>query len=377
MATAALSPGDIASPIRSILSDFPRVHVRLGEVEGVELTRKRVQLADGEVGYDYLILATGVRHSYFGHDEWEPAAPGLKSLDDALEMRRRILLAFEAAETEADPAAQAALLTFVVVGGGPTGVELAGSIAEIARHTLARDFRRIDPQAARVVLLEAGPRILPTFSEELSASAVASLKRLGVEVRTGAPVTLVSRSEVRIGEQVLPTRTTLWAAGVVGSPLGRSLGVPLDRVGRVIVEPDCSVPGHPEVFVLGDLASFSHQTGKPLSGLAPVAIQMGKATAHNIWRSLKGEPRVPFRYQDRGTMATIGRAAGIAETGSLRLHGFLGWMAWLFVHLLFLIGFRNRLVVMVQWVWQYLTYKRGARLITGWKARLPRSGPRA
>jgi NADH dehydrogenase len=365
VATAALSPGDIASPIRSILRRHRSVQVRLDEVKSIDLARREVRLESGPFGYDYLILATGVRHSYFGHDEWEPLAPGLKSLDDALEMRRRILLAFEAAEKESDPAKRSALLSFVVVGGGPTGVELAGAIAEIARHTVARDFRVIDPTQARVLLLEAGPRILSAFAEALSARAQRSLERLGVTVRTGAAVTRLDTEGVWLKDELLPTGTALWAAGVAASPLAKSLGVALDRAGRVVVEPDLSVPGHPEAFVIGDLASFSHQTGKPLPGLAPVAIQMGKAVARSIANRGAGRPTEPFRYWDRGTMATIGRASGIAEVGKLKLWGFAGWMAWLFIHLLFLIGFRNRLLVMLEWTWLYLTFRRGARLITG------------
>jgi NADH:ubiquinone reductase (H+-translocating) len=365
VATAGLSPGEIASPIRSILRKAPNVHVRLGEVTRIDLASRQVLLADGALPYDYLVLAAGVSHSYFGHDEWEVFAPGLKTLDDALEMRRRILLAFEAAEREPDAAARAALLTFVVVGAGPTGVELAGAIAEIARHTLVDDFRNFDPTRAVVMLLEAGPRVLPAFPSELSVRAERSLRRLGVEVRCGARVTRITAEGIELGEERLPTRTALWAAGVTPSPLARTLGSPLDRVGRVKVAPDLSVPGHPEVFVIGDLAAAVDAAGRPLPGLAPVAIQQGKAVAVNVKRAVTGKPRLPFRYCDRGTMATIGRAAGVADIRGLHLGGLLGWLAWLLVHIVFLIGFRNRLLVMLQWAGSYLTYSRGARLITG------------
>lgn len=376
VATAGLSPGDIAQPIRALLRGAPNVVVRLGEVGQVDLSARRVCLDDASdaLSYDYLVLALGVRHSYFGHDAWETVAPGLKSLDDALEMRRRILLAFEAAETELDEAARRALLTFVVVGGGPTGVELAGSIAEIARHTLVRDFRRIDPTSARVVLLEAAPRILGGFDPDLSAKAEQSLRALGVDVRTGGQVTDVTAEGVVVEGHLLPARTVLWGAGVAASPIGRALGVPVDRVGRVRVNPDLSVPGHPEVFVIGDLACFTHRLDVPLPGLAPVAIQQGRAVARTIAAELLSTssgrpPREAFRYIDRGTMATIGRASGIAQLGAVRLWGLLGWLAWLFIHLLFLIGLKNKVIVLVNWTWSYVTFKRGARLITGAGAR--------
>ncbi len=363
VASAALSPGDIATPIRSLLRRWPHASVRLGDVTGIDIANRRVQLADGAaLPYDALILAAGVRHSYFGHADWEPFAPGLKSLDDALEMRRRILLAFEFAEV--NPAAQDELLTFVVIGGGPTGVELAGAIAEISRHAIARDFRAIDPTRARVLLLEAGPRVLPAFSEALSARAKRSLEKLGVTVRTDCAVTRVFAEGVEVGSEQIRSRTVLWAAGVEAAALARSLGTPLDRAGRVFVEPDLTLAGHPEVFVIGDLAAFT-QDGKPLPGLAPVALQQGKAAAENVLRGLRHEPLLPFRYKDRGIMATIGRAAGVAQRGRLRLSGFLGWVAWLFIHLLFLVGFRNRLLVLFEWAWDWWTYKRGVRLITG------------
>jgi len=366
VATAALSPGDIAEPIRAILRRHRNVRVLLGEADAVDAANHRVVLSDGRVlGYDYLVLAPGSHHSYFGHDDWEPLAPGLKSVDDALDVRRRILLAFERAEWEADPATREALLTFVIVGGGPTGVELAGAIAEIARHTVARDFRDIDPRRARVLLLEGGPRVLATYPTDLSARAEQSLRALGVEVRTDTRVTAITPAAVHVGEEVIPTRTVLWAAGVAASPLGRSLRVPLDRMGRVPVEPDLSVPGHPEIFVVGDLASYTHQTNAPLPGVAQVAIQQGRAAAENIVRSLRGQPRQPFRYKDLGLMATIGREAAVAEIGRLHLSGLVAWLAWALVHIVNLVGFDNRVLVLWQWAWAYFTFRRGARLITG------------
>lgn len=365
VATAALSPADIASPIRGILRRHRNVTVLLGEVTSVDTANRRLVLADGELAYDYLVLAAGAAHSYFGHDDWGRAAPGLKTLEDALEIRRRILLAFELAERERDPATRAALLTFVVVGGGPTGVELAGAIAEISRHALAKDFRAIDPTCARVVLVEAGPRIVPSYPEKLSIEGVRELRTLGVEVRTNTLVTSITPEAVHFGEERLPARTVLWAAGVAASPLARSLGVPLDRAGRVIVEPDLTIPGHSELFVIGDMAAFTHQTGKPLPGVCPVAIQEAHAVAANIERGLRGRAYRPFHYVDKGSMATIGRAAGLCWIGRLQFGGFLGWLAWLFIHIFFLIGFRNRLIVMIEWAWAYVTYQRGARLITG------------
>jgi NADH:ubiquinone reductase (H+-translocating) len=323
-------------------------------------------LADGRrLPFDYLILASGSVDQYFGRDEWARVAPGLKSVDDATAIRRRFLLAFEAAEQEPDPLRRAALLTFVVVGGGATGVEMAGSFAEIARHTLARDFRRVDPTQARVILLEGGPRLLPGYPEELSERAREQLQRLGAEVRLGAMVTDIGLNEVRVGDETIETRTVVWGAGVAASPLGSKLGVPTDRMGRVIVEPDLSVPGHPEIFVVGDLASYSHQTGSPLIGVAQVAMQQARTAAENVERSLRSAPRQRFHYRDKGTMATIGRAAAVAVIGGRKLSGLIAWLAWLFVHILFLIGFRNRVVVLLQWAWSYLTWQRGARLITG------------
>jgi NADH:ubiquinone reductase (H+-translocating) len=369
VATAALSPGNIAQPIRHILRGSPNVRVFLGEASAVDLAARRVVLADGDtLGYDFLILATGASHAYFGHDEWRPLAPGLKDIDDALEIRRRMLLAFEAAEREADPARRDALLTFVIVGGGPTGVEMAGALGEIARDVLVHDFRAIDPRQARIVLLEAGPRLLAAFAPPLAAAAARELAARGVEVRPATAVTRIAPGLVEAGALRIATETVVWAAGVTASPLARTLGVPLDRVGRVLVEPDLSVAGHPEAFVIGDVAAFRHDpatAGAPLPGLAPVAIQMGRHAARTILDAARGVPSRPFRYRDRGIMATIGRNAAVAESGRLRLTGFVAWLAWVLVHVLLLIGFRNRLVVMIEWAWAYLTFNRGVRLITG------------
>ncbi|HLC40170.1 MAG TPA: NAD(P)/FAD-dependent oxidoreductase [Methylomirabilota bacterium] len=370
VATAVLNPADIATPLRSIVRRLKQVSVILAEVEKVDLAGRRVALDRGEMTYDALILAAGASHSYFSHDEWELLAPGLKTLEDALEIRRRVLLAYELAERETDGAERQALLTFVVIGGGPTGVELAGALAEISRQTIARDFRAIDPTKARIVLLEGGPRILPTFPEDLAASADAQLRRLGVEVKTNSVVTRVTPDAVWVGGQQVRARAVLWAAGVTASPLARTLGVPLDRAGRVIVEPDLSIPGHPDAFAIGDLSCFMHQTGDPLPGLAPVALQQGRAAAENVWSRLRGEPTAPFRYKDRGSMATIGRAAAVGVIGKLHLTGTMAWLAWLFVHVLLLIGFRNRFIVLFQWTWAYCSWQRGARLITtAWRSR--------
>lgn len=365
VATAALSPGDIAYPIRAILNRQNNTRVLLAEATAIDAKNRKVILKDGEVEYDYLIIATGASHTYFGHDDWEQAAPGLKTLEDALEIRRRILYAFEQAERESDANRRKALLTFIVVGGGPTGVELAGAIAEISRQVLRRDFRAIDPGEARVILVEAGPRILATYPEDLSAKAQASLEKLGAEVWTRSPVTSITTQRVLIGDREVPCATTLWAAGVKASALARSLGVNLDKAGRVLVEPDLSIPGFPEVFVIGDLAVYTHQTGRPLPGVAPVAIQEGRHAARNIQRSLEGKARSAFHYFDKGTLATIGRAAAVADFGFLKISGFFAWLAYLFVHIFFLIGFRNRFVVMFEWAWAYITMQRSARLITG------------
>ncbi len=366
VAMAALSAGDIAYPIRSILRRQRNTRVLLGEVKAVDLARKGLRFADGaRLGYDHLILATGVSHSYFGHDEWAPDAPGLKSLEDALEVRKRILLAFEEAERETDAMERKAQLTFVIVGAGPTGVELAGALAEIARQVLVSDFRQIDPREARIVLVEAGPRVLPPFPEVLSEKAKRALERLGVEVRTGDPVTALDACGVGLGRERIDARTVLWAAGVVASPLARTLGVPLDCAGRVIVEPDLTVPGHSEVSVVGDLAAFLHQTGDPLPGVAPAAIQQGRHAAKNVLRRIAGRPALPFRYVDKGNLATIGKAKAVADFGFVRVSGLLAWLLWLGVHILFLIGFRNRVIVLFEWAWAYFTSQRGARLITG------------
>ncbi len=366
VAAAALSPGDIASPIRWVLRREKNVRVLLAEVCSIDAPGKVVVLDDGErLSYDYLIVAAGAGHSYFGHPEWAEHAPGLKTLDDALVMRRRMLLAFEEAEREKDPTRQRHLLTFVLIGGGPTGVELAGALAEIARHTLRREYRTIDPESARIVLIEAGETILPSFPPSLRDSARRALRKLGVEVWERAMVTGVRKDAVDVGPDLLQAHTIIWAAGVAGSRLGQSLNVPLDRVGRITVSPDLSVPGFANVFVAGDLALFTHQTGKPLPGVAQVAKQEGKHAARNILHLIAAEPTEQFRYRDPGNMATIGRAAAIADFGWARFSGFLGWLLWLFVHILFLVGFRNRLSVLLQWAASYMTYQRSVRLITG------------
>jgi NADH dehydrogenase len=365
VATAALSPADIAYPLRSVLRRQANATVLLGEAVGVDRGRRELVLSDGRLPFDYLVIATGARHAYFGHEDWEAHAPGLKSLEDALDVRGRILLAFEHAERETEEGRRRALLTFVIVGGGPTGVELAGAIGEIARHSLVGDFRSIDSREARILLLEAGPRILPSFSEELARKAEAALQRLGVEVATGRAVTSVEPGSVVAGGVKVPAATVVWAAGVQGSALAASLDVPRDRAGRVVVEPDLSIPGDGKIFVIGDLAAFLHQTGAPLPGVAPVAIQQGRFTARTITEDLGGRPRTDFRYHDRGGLAVIGRGQAIAQLGSLRLSGLLGWLAWAFVHILFLIGFRNRAFVLLEWAWYYFTDQRGARLITG------------
>jgi NADH:ubiquinone reductase (H+-translocating) len=367
VATAALSPADIAAPIRHVLRRQENAAVLLGTVTDVEPGARQVVLANGRrVGYDYLVLAAGAVDQYFGHDSWAGAAPGLKGLEDAVEIRRRFLLAFEAAEQEPDAARCRALLTFVVVGGGPTGVEMAGAFAEVARRTLTGgDFRRIDPATARVLLLEGGPRLLAAYPLALSEQARRMLEKLGVEVRLNAIVTGIAPDAVQVGDDRIATRNVVWSAGVSASPLGSRLGEATDRTGRVQVEPDLSVPGHPEIFVIGDLAAFPHQTGTPLPGIAPVAIQQGKAAAANIRRSVDGEERRPFRYRDRGTLATVGRGAAVGQIARRSVHGFVAWLIWLFVHLMYLVGFRNRVAVLLEWAWAYLTWQRGARLITG------------
>jgi NADH dehydrogenase len=365
VATAALNPSDIAAPIRSILRHQQNVSVILGDAKAIDTSRKVVHLADGELAYDYLIVATGATHSYFNHPEWERSAPGLKTIDDALEIRRRVLIAFEAAERETDPVKQQAWLTFVIVGGGPTGVELAGALSEIARQTMIRDFRHINPSSARVVLIEGRDRILPAYPPDLSDKARKQLVRLGAEVMTRAQVTQVSMDEVAIGDQHIATRTVLWAAGVEASPLAKSLGVPLDRAGRVIVERDLTIPGHKDVFVVGDLAASTQQDGTLVPGVAQGGIQGGQHASFNIERAIAGQPLRAFHYNDKGSLATIGRAAAVADLGRVKLSGFLAWVFWLALHIFFLIGFRNRLLVFMQWAWAYITYQRGARLITG------------
>ena len=390
VATAGLSPGEIAAPIRSIFRNHKNVEVLLAEVTGFDLENQVVRTPDLDIHYDYLIVAAGATHAYFGHDDWEPLAPGLKSIEDALEIRRRVLLAFELAERQAAAGNADEPLNFVVVGAGPTGVELAGTLAEIARHALAHDFRSIDPRRAHIVLFEGGPRVLPSYAEDLSCSAQEQLQHLGVEVHTSTVVTKIEPGAVHVGATHINATVVLWAAGVAASPLGKSLGAPIDRAGRVLVQPDLSLPGHPEIFVIGDLATLKDERGKPLPGVAPVAIQQGRYVAKLIRHEIKlrttknpGAPflasfarsgavdaravtsRPPFHYWDKGSLSTIGRAAAVAEFGKIHISGFMAWLAWLFVHILFLIGFRNRLLVFIQWAWSYVTYERGARLITG------------
>lgn len=366
VATAGLSPAQIASPIRAILRRAANVRVVLGKVTGIDSERRVVRLDERELAYDQLVLATGSRHAYFGHDEWERVAPGLKKIDDATSIRRRILTAFEHAEAATDTEVRRRLLTFVVIGAGPTGVEMAGAIAELAHVALRHDFRTIDPRDARVVLVEAGPRVLAAFPPVLSAAAQRALQRLHVEVRLGAPVTNCDESGVTIGQEHVPAATIVWAAGVAASAAGHWLGVEKDRIGRVSVGPDLTVPGHPEIFVVGDTASAAGVDGKPLPGLAPVAKQQGAYVARVLRARLAGKPAPPpFRYRDFGTMATIGRRSAVADFGWLRLDGTLAWLMWGLVHVSFLIGFRNRAIVMLDWIWSYATFQSGARLITG------------
>jgi NADH dehydrogenase len=373
VAMAGLSPGDIAYPIRSIVRRQENTRVLLGEVTAVDLAARTVRIEDaGALRYDHLILAAGVGNSYFGHEDWERDAPALKSLEDALEIRRRMLLAFERAEHETDPAARSALMTFVVVGGGPTGVELAGALADIARTVLIADFRIIDSRAARIVLVEAGPRVLPPFPEDLARKAEAALTRLGVSVRCAQAVTQVDAFGVTLGAERIEARTVLWAAGVAASPLSRTLSVELDRAGRVRVDPDLSIPGHPEAFVIGDLASLrDDKTGKAVPGVAPAAMQEGRHAADMVLRRIAGKPTLPFHYVDKGNLATIGKAAAVADFGFIRLSGFIAWLLWIVVHIAFLIGFRNRAIVLFEWAWAYFTSQRGARLITGDVGHLP------
>lgn len=365
VATASLSPADIAMPIRAVLRRQENAEVWMGEATSVDVENKVVHLTDGELSYDYLVVATGATHAYFGNDHWAEHAPGLKTIDDAVEIRRRFLLAFEAAEREADPEARRRLLTFVIVGAGPTGVELAGAMAEIARDVIPNDFRSVDTTTARIILLEGGPRVLAAYPESLSERAHAKLEALGVEVRTGALVTGIEEGAVMVGEERIEAGNVVWAAGVAASPLGSTIGATLDRAGRVRVEADLTVPGHPDVFVAGDLAAVEREDGRPVPGVAPAALQMGRHVARTIRRDLEGKPRKPFRYLDKGNLATIGRNAAVAEIAKLRMSGLPAWLVWVFVHILYLIGFRNRLIVMVQWAWAYVTYQRGGRLITG------------
>lgn len=367
VATAGLSSPDIAAPLRHILRRQRNVDVRLGEVTAIDKQQREVVLGDGtRVGYDLLMVASGATHAYFGHDEWAGDAPGLKTLDDALLLRRKLLLAFERAEAENDPEKKAAWLSFAVVGAGPTGVELAGTLAEIARHTLRNEFRHIDPASARVRLVEAGPRVLSSFPERLSQKAREQLERLGVEVLTGTPVNDINAFGFQLGDVHVPARTVVWAAGVAASPLARTLDVPLDRVGRVQVQPDLTVPGHPEIFVAGDLAALLQDNGRPVPGVAPAAKQMGAYVAQVIRARLDGAPPpAPFRYNDQGNLATIGRMAAIVHMGKLQLSGVLAWWFWLAAHVFFLIGFRNRLVVLLNWGVAYWSYQRSARIILG------------
>jgi NADH dehydrogenase len=382
VATAGLSPGEIAAPLRSILRSHNNVEVLMAEVIGFDLSHRTVKTRETEIPYEYLIVAAGARHSYFGHNEWEPFAPGLKTVEDAIEIRRRVLLAFEVAERQRFAGETALPLNFVIVGAGPTGVELAGTLAEICQHALRHEFRSIDPARAHILLLEGGPRVLPSYSEDLSRSAEEQLKRLRVDVRTSTMVDRIEPGAVHFGNMRIEAAVVLWAAGVAASGLGKQLGGPVDRAGRVSVQPDCSIPGHPEVFVIGDLAALNDEQGKMLPGVAQVAIQEGRFAAKVIRDEIsKGAPRfspsVPeggssdsstrprFHYHDKGSLATIGRAAAIAQIGKIHLSGFIAWVTWLFVHIFFLIGFRNRVLVFIQWAWSYFTYERSARLITG------------
>jgi NADH dehydrogenase len=363
VATAALNPADIAAPIRSVFRGWPNVSVLLAEAAAVNLTAKKLVLTDGELAYDYLVLATGATHAYFGHEEWAPFAPGLKSIEDALEIRRRVLLAYEMAER--DPERRREWMTFVIIGGGPTGVEMAGALAEISRQALAREFQHIDPSQARIILVEGVSRVLPPYPPDLSAKARTQLERLGVDVWTGARVTGIDASGVTLGQERILARTVVWAAGVAASPLAATLGAPLDRAGRVLVDPTLAVPGRDDVFVIGDLAAVE-QDGQPVPGIAPAAIQMGRHVARNIRLALAGRPRQAFRYRHKGSFATIGRGKAVGEVaGRVKLSGFVAWVAWLTIHIFFLIGFRNRVLVLFQWAYSYVTFRRGARLITG------------
>ena len=366
VATAALAPSDITAPIRWILRRQQNTTVLLGEISSIDVDRKIVSMDYGsrEIPYDYLIVATGSRHAYFGHEEWEPLAPGLKAIEDATEIRRRFLMAFERAEKSTDETERNAYLTFVIVGGGPTGVELSGALPMIARKALYPDFRHIDTRKTRVILLEGGPRILPTFPESLASTAQRDLSDLGVEVHTSSIVTRIERDAVYVGDERYSTRTVFWAAGNLASPLGKTLGAPLDYAGRVLVQPDLSLPGHREVFVIGDLALVERKGLSPVPGVAQAAQQEGRTAAKNIRRLMHGAATEPFRYRNKGDLAVIGRSRAIADLTKVRFTGFFAWLFWLFVHIMLLVGFRNRLSVLVQWAYSYFTYQRGVRLIT-------------
>jgi len=364
VATAALSPADIAAPIRAVLTKHENIEVMLAEVRSINVETKTLQTVEREIPYDYLILATGSRHSYFGNDEWEKLAPGLKSLEDAVEIRRRLLMAFEYAEKIDDEAARKAAMTFAIIGGGPTGVEMAGAIAEISRYTLAKDFHHINPSLARVILIEGGDRVLGGFPEKLSASALKQLKQVGVEVRTNSRATNLTDEGLEVSGEFIPCRVKIWAAGNAASSLGKSLGAPLDRAGRVMVNDDLTIPNHPEVQVIGDLAHFAHQTEQPLPGVSPVAMQQGRHAARNILWMIDGRKPQRFWYVDKGTMATIGRNKAVADLNFVQFSGRPAWLVWLFVHIMFLVGFRNRVAVLLQWAWAYFTFNKGARLIT-------------
>ncbi|MDB5047351.1 MAG: dehydrogenase-like protein [Fibrobacteres bacterium] len=376
VATASLNPSDIAVPIRQVLAPYKDIHVHMETVTGLDLAGKAVITDSDRHPYDYLVLACGSTHSYFGHNEWENLAPGLKTVEQALEMRRRLLTALEQAEKEDDPKAQARLLTFVVIGGGPTGVELAGAVAELTLSILATEFRNIKHHTARVILLQGDDRLLPTFAPELSEKSKLALERKGVEVKLGRMAKEITPQGVRLEYEFIETSTVLWAAGVKPSPLNKLLGVPLDKQGRVVVDQDLSLPGHPEVFVIGDQAHFDTPHG-PLPGLAAVATQQGPAAAKNILRDVAGKPRKPFRYVDKGTMAVIGRSFAVSEIRRLKISGFIAWLVWLFVHIMLLVGHRNRVIVLINWAWSYLTFNRGARLITmaTWKETEPVIAP--
>ena len=365
VATAGLSPADIAAPIRGIIGAQRNITVALAAVSGVDTARSEVIAEGRRISYDFLVLATGAQHAYFGHDDWAFYAPGLKTIDDATYLRRRILLAFERAEAEPDPIERRRLLTFAIIGGGPTGVEMAGAIAELANRAIASDFHNIDPRSTRVILVEAGQRLLKTFDPSLSVLALQSLQQLGVEVRLGGVVTGCSCAAVFLGDERIETRTIMWAAGVKASPAGAWLGVDTDRVGRVRVGADLSVPGHPNIFVIGDTALATGVDGEPLPGVAPVAKQQGKYVADVLRARMKARPTEPFRYRNNGSMATIGRKSAVAELGGIKLSGFSAWLLWCLVHVYFLIGFRNRFSVALNWSWNYITFQRGSRLITG------------